>query len=139
MANTKRSASPFALLRIAKSAWLAFVFAFVFTSPPAWPQAGGVNADVVRKAILDVPIWHVDRGNGVSLWHFEMRGDKLWATIAVIGGKNFGSIPIEVTTTGLTLLDPDGLQITLRYDPKDIQFPFKGADTQGKPYELTPK
>ena len=61
------------------------------------------------------------------------------AKIVVIGGRNFGDVPVEVTPTGLSLKDPDGLTIDLRYDPKDIQFPFKGADSQGKTYELTPK
>lgn len=122
----------------ARAAVLAVVFAIATTSP-AWPQSAAVNADAVRKAVLDVPIWHVDRGNGTSLWHFQMKGDRLWAKIVVIGGRNFGDVPVEVTPTGLSLKDPDGLTIDLRYDPKDIQFPFKGADSQGKTYELTPK
>lgn len=125
------------LERFVRSACFAAFFAMVAT--PAWPQAAAVSAEAVRKAILDVPIWHVDRGNGTSLWHFSMRGDRLWAKIVVIGGRNFGDVPIEITSTGLALKDPDGLQIVLRYDPKDIQFPFKGEDSQGKAYELTPK
>jgi hypothetical protein len=48
-------------------------------------------------------------------------------------------VQIEVTNEGLTWMGPDGQQITMRYDPRDIQYPFKGADTQGRPYEFTPK
>ena len=102
-------------------------------------QEATMNADVVRKAILEVSLWHVDRSTGTSLWHFEMRGDKLWAQIAIIGGKNIGAVQIEVTNDGLTWTGPGGEQITIHYDPQDIQYPFKGADSQGRIYEFTPK
>jgi len=104
-----------------------------------WAQDATINADVVRNAILTVPIWHIDRGNGTSLWHFEMRGEKLWAKIVNIGGKPVGDVQVEVTTDGLTWLGPDGTRATIQYDPRDIQFPFKGTDTQGRTYEFTPK
>jgi len=104
-----------------------------------WAQEAKINAEVVRNAILAVPIWHIDRGNGTSLWHFEMRGEKLWAKIVNIGGKPVGDVQVEVTTDGLTWLGPDGTRATIQYDPRDIQFPFKGTDTQGRTYEFTPK
>ena len=57
---------------------LAMLIAAASVSATAtWGQDNRINADIVRKAILAVPIWHIDRGNGTSLWHFEMRGDKL--------------------------------------------------------------
>jgi hypothetical protein len=105
----------------------------------AWGQEAAMNADVVRKALLEVPIWHLDRSNGTSLWHFEMRGDKLWAKIANIGGRSMRDVQVEVTKDGLAWTGPDGERTTIRYDPQDIQFPFKGADTLGRTYEFTPK
>ena len=105
----------------------------------AWAQDASVNADAVRKAILAVPIWHVDRSTGTSFWHFEMRGDKLWANAVNNSGVTMGDVLIEVISDGLTWIDPGGQQITLHYDPQDIQFPFKGADSQGRTYEFTPK
>ena len=105
----------------------------------AWGQDAKINADAVRKAILAVPLWHIDRGNGVSLWHFEMRGDKLWARIVNIGGNPIGDLQIDETPGGLTWLGPDGARATIQYDPQDIQFPFKGDDTKGRTYEFTPK
>jgi len=104
-----------------------------------WAQDAKINAEVVRKALLAVPIWHIDRGNGTSLWHFEMRDDKLWAKIVNIGGKPVGDVQVEVISDGLTWLGPDGARATILYDPQDIQFPFKGTDTQGRTYEFTPK
>jgi outer membrane protein assembly factor BamB len=104
-----------------------------------WGQDAKINADVVRKAILAVPIWHIDRNTGTSLWHFEMRGDKLWAKIANIGGNNIGDLQVDVTSDGLTWSGPDGARATIHYDPQDIQFPFKGTDTQGRTYEFTPQ
>jgi len=104
-----------------------------------WAQDATINADVVRKAILTVPIWHIDRGNGTSLWHFEMRGEKLWAKIVNIGGKPIGDVQVELTSGGMTWMGPDGARATILYDPQDIQFPFKGTDTQGRTYEFTPK
>ena len=104
-----------------------------------WGQDPKINAEVVRKAILAVPIWHIDRGNGTSLWHFEMRDDKLWAKIVNIGGKPVGDVQVEVISDGLTWLGADGARATILYDPQDIQFPFKGTDTQGRTYEFTPK
>ena len=100
-----------------------------------WAQ----DAEVVRKAILAVPIWHIDRGNGTSLWHFEMRGEKLWAKIVNIGGKPIGDVQVELTSGGMTWMGPEGARATILYDPQDIQFPFKGTDTQGRTYEFTPK
>jgi len=105
----------------------------------AWGQGIPMSAEVVRKAILEVPIWHVDRSNGTSLWHFEMRDDKLWAKIVIIGGGSVPDVQIEATANGLTWTGPDGQSITIRYDPRDIQFPFKGTDSQGRIYEFTPK
>ena len=104
-----------------------------------WGQDAKINADAVRKAILAVPIWHIDRSTGTSLWHFEMRGDKLWAKIANIGGKPIGDLQVDVTADGLTWLGPDGTRATIRYDPQDIQFPFKGTDTKDRTYEFTPQ
>ena len=104
-----------------------------------WGQDARINADVVRKAILAVPIWHIDRGNGTSLWYFEMRGDKLWARIVNIGGNPIGDVQVEVTSDGLTWVAPDGAQAAIRFDPQDIQYPFKGTDTKGRNYEFTPQ
>ena len=104
-----------------------------------WGQDSGVNADVVRKAILAVPIWHIDRSIGTSLWHFEMRGEKLWAKIANIGGNPIADVQVEVTPVGLMWVSADGAQATVHYDPQDIQFPFKGTDTKNRTYEFTPR
>ncbi len=104
-----------------------------------WAQDAAMNADVVRKAILEVPLWHVDRSGGFTLWHFEMRGDKLWAQSINNDGKSLPAVQVEVTDNGLTWTYSGGQQITLRYDPQDIQFPFKGTDSQGGTFEFTPK
>jgi hypothetical protein len=48
-------------------------------------------------------------------------------------------VQTKVTKDGLILTDANGDQIVLRYDPQDIQYPFKGTDTQGTTYEFTPK
>lgn len=121
-------------------ALLAMLIAVGSVSATAtWGQDAGINADVVRKAILAVPLWHIDRSTGTSLWHFEMRGDKLWAKIANIGGNPIGDVQVEVVPGGLTWTGPDGSRATIRYDPQDIQYPFKGTDTQGRTYEFTPQ
>jgi hypothetical protein len=119
---------------------LMMLFAAVSGSATtALGQDAAMNADVVRKAILAAPLWHIDRGNGTSLWEFEMRGDKLWARSDINDVKNMRVVPIVVTHYGLTLIGPGGLQITLHYDPMYIQYPFKGADSEGRTYEFTPK
>ena len=105
----------------------------------AWGQEATMNADVVRKAILATPLWHVDRSDGSTTWHFEMRGDKLWGQSVNNDGKSLPAVQIEVTNDGLTWTYSGGQQITLRYDPQDIQFPFKGSDSQGSTFEFTPK
>ena len=107
--------------------------------PAAWAQDAKTNADVVRKAILAVPIWHIDRGNGTSLWHFEMRGDKLWAKIVNIGGNPIGDVQVDLASDGLTWTGPDGSRATIQYDPQDVQYPFKGTDSKGRTYEFTPR
>ena len=102
-------------------------------------QDAAINADVVRKAILEVPLWHVDRSGGFTLWHFEMRGDKLWGQSINSDGRSLPAVRVEVTDNGLNWSYSDGQTITLRYDPQDIQFPFKGTDSQGGTFEFTPK
>src|SRR5258705_8058820 len=97
------------------------------SATPTWGQDARINADVVRRAILAVPMWHIDRSTGTSLWHFEMHGDKLWAKIANIGGNPIGDVQVEVTSGGLTWTGPDGARAMILYDPQDIQFPFKGT------------
>jgi hypothetical protein len=117
---------------------LTLIFA-IGSALPALAQSTAVNADVVRQAILDSPLWHVDRGNGTTTWHFEMRGADLWAKAFNTEGRNMPDVKVEVTNDGLTWIDPGGQRITLHYDPPDLQFPFKGADEQGRVYEFTPK
>ncbi len=118
---------------------LVMVLIFVNASSMAWGQGAAINADVVRSAILAAPLWHVDRSNGTSLWRFEMRGEKLWVKSDISDANNAREVPVEVTTDGLTWIGRGGQQITLHYDPRDIQFPFKGADSEGRTYEFTPK
>lgn len=102
-------------------------------------QDATINSKAVRDAILATPIWHVDRSTGATFWHFEMRGDRLWGQSVNNDGRSLPAVQVEVTNNGLTWMSPDGQKITLRYDPQDIQFPFKGTDTQGATFEFTPK
>ena len=119
---------------------LAMLIAAASVSATAtWGQDNRINADIVRKAILAVPIWHIDRGNGTSLWHFEMRGDKLWAKIVNIGGNPIGDVQVDLASDGLTWTGPDGSRATIQYDPQDVQYPFKGTDSKGRTYEFTPR
>jgi hypothetical protein len=108
-------------------------------APTSWGQDAALNADSVRKAILATPIWHVDRSNGTTFWHFEMRGETLWGRYASADGSGMRDVQTKVTNDGLILTDVNGDQIVLRYDPLDIQYPFKGTDKQGTSYEFTPK
>src|SRR5258706_52245 len=107
--------------------------------PSALGQDATINSNTVRDAILATPIWHVDRSTGATFWHFEMRGDKLWGQSVNNDGRSLPAVQVEVTNNGLTWMSPDGQKITLRYDPQDIQFPFKGTDSQGATFEFTPQ
>src|SRR3982751_3040206 len=91
---------------------------------PAYGQDAPVNADAVRKAILATQIWHVDRNTGTTFWHFEMRGDTLWGRYSSADGRGMRDVQTKVTNDGLVLTDASGDQIVLRYDPRDIQYPF---------------
>ena len=107
--------------------------------PASWGQDAAINADAVRKAILAAPIWHVDRSTGTTFWHFEMRGDTLRGRYSSADGRGMRDVQAKVTDDGLILTDVTGDQIVLRYDPQDIQYPFKGTDKEGRTYEFTPK
>ncbi len=122
-----------------KALWVTLLIVIAGGVSAASGQDATMNADVVRKAILEVPLWHVDRSGGFTLWHFEMRSDKLWGQSINSDGRSLPAVPVEVTNNGLTWSYPDGQKITLRYDPQDIQFPFKGSDSQGGTFEFTPK
>jgi hypothetical protein len=119
---------------------LAVLWTIVFSgASTASAQNDSVNADAVRKALLATAIWHVDRNTGTTFWHFEMRGDTLWGKYSSADGRGMRDVRTKVTNDGLILTDSNGDQIVLKYDPQDIQYPFKGSDTQGTKYEFTPK
>src|SRR4051812_48403103 len=119
-----------------RSASLSFFFVLAIgVAPMSWGQGAMLNADAVRKAILATPIWHVDRSNGTTFWYFEMRGETLRGRYASADGRGMHDVQTKVTDDGLILTDANGDEIVLRYDPQDIQYPFKGTDKQGTIYE----
>ncbi len=116
-----------------------FILANSFQAQAQQTPTGASNAGAVRSAILGVPLWHVERSNGTSVGKFEMRGDQLWAKFDNNDGKGLRDVQITVTDNGLTWIGTRGQVIVLRYDPKDVKYPFSGTDNRNGQYNFSPR
>ena len=80
-----------------------------------------------------------DKGEGE--WIFEARGDKVVAKILITSRSNPLSCEKAVTLTsdGVKFDGCYDLDITLRFDPNDQDYPFKGKSGRGYDYKVKAK
>ncbi len=129
------------------------VTCFLFSILPiqtacAQDQTGAGERDKMKAALLRSSGWKVDhigaRGSGQAEFIYEAHGEKVVVKIRDLsrsGGSILLNCERDVTITSDTIKH-DGCRdfdITLLFDPKDQEFPFKGKSPRGTVYNLKAK
>ncbi len=94
-------------------------------------QAAAGNAEDIKAMLLGTATWHADwtkpGDSGVSEIVFEARGDKLVAKHVKITPPTMTCEHDVTITTGIVKFDAClRKNVTLRFDPNDREYPFKG-------------
>jgi len=121
-----------------KSKWVFVLVLFLMAVPLSF--AGEVDK---IKTLLLRP-WKADFGHGLAEFIYEARGEKVVVKIQGLsrtdGRPNLGC-ERDVTITSDSIKH-DGCrdrEITLLFDPKDQDYPFKGKSQLGYEYKLKAK
>jgi hypothetical protein len=94
-------------------------------------QAAAGKAEDIKAMLLGTATWHADwtkpGDSGVSEIVFEARGDKVVAKLVKITPPTMSCEHDVTITTGVVKFDACIRQnVTLRFDPNDREYPFKG-------------
>ena len=122
-----------------KSAWVLLGI-FVIS---AWilGTAIYVRAEEIKAVLLRPAGWKADFGHGLAEFIYEARGEKVVVKIKGLSrtdGKSLLNCERDVTITS-NGIKHDGCRdvgITLLFDPKDQDYPFKGKSPLGHEYKL---
>lgn len=118
-------------------------FSSLQTIPTAYAQdqTGAGGPDKIKAVLLRPAGWNADFGHGLAEFIYEARGEKVVVKIQGLSrtdGKSNLSCERDVTITS------DGIKhsgcrdsgISLLFDPKDQDYPFKGKSQLGYEYKL---
>jgi hypothetical protein len=107
----------------------------------AQDQTGAGGPDKIKAVLLRPAGWKADFGHGQSEHIYEARGEKVVVKIKGLSrtdGKSLLNCERDVTITS-NGIKHDGCRdvgITLLFDPKDQDYPFKGKSPLGHEYKL---
>jgi hypothetical protein len=125
-------------------------FSSLQTIPTAYAQdqTGAGGPDKIKAVLLRPAGWKVDhigaRASGQAEFIYEARGEKVVVKIQDLSrsdGSSLRSCERDVTITS-DGIKHDGCRdsgITLLFDPKDQDYPFKGKSPRGTEYKLKAK
>jgi hypothetical protein len=122
-----------------KSVWVLLVI-FVISAWILGP-AIYVRAEEIKAVLLRPAGWKADFGHGQSEFIYEAREEKVMVKIKGLSrtdGKSLLNCERDVTITS-NGIKHDGCRdvgITLLFDPKDQDYPFKGKSQLGHEYKL---
>ena len=125
-----------------KSVWVLlgiFVISAWILGPAIYVRAEEIKAVLLRPAG-----WKADFGHGLAEFIYEARGEKVVVKIQGLSrtdGKPNLDCERDVTITSDSIKH-DGCrdrEITLLFDPKDQDYPFKGKSQLGYDYKLKAK
>ena len=103
-----------------------------------------VRAEEIKAVLLRPAGWKADFGHGLAEFIYEARGEKVVVKIQGLSrtdGKPNLDCERDVTITSDSIKH-DGCrdrEITLLFDPKDQDYPFKGKSQLGYDYKLKAK
>ena len=107
----------------------------------AQDQTGAGGPDKIKAVLLRPAGWKADFGHGQSEHIYEAREEKVMVKIKGLSrtdGKSLLNCERDVTITS-NGIKHDGCRdvgITLLFDPKDQDYPFKGKSPLGHEYKL---
>jgi hypothetical protein len=118
-------------------------FSSLQTIPTAYAQdqTGAGGLDKIKAVLFRPAGWKADFGHGQSEHIYEARGEKVVVKIKGLSrtdGKSLLNCERDVTITS-NGIKHDGCRdvgITLLFDPKDQDYPFKGKSQLGHEYKL---
>ena len=123
-----------------KSKWVFVLVLFLMAVPLSF--AGEV--DKIKTLLLRPTGWKADFGHGLAEFIYEARGGKVLVKIQGLSrtdGQPNLDCERDVTITSDSIKH-DGCrdrEITLLFDPKDQDYPFKGKSQLGYDYKLKAK
>jgi len=123
-----------------KSKWVFVLVLFLMAVQLSF--AGEV--DKIKTLLLRPTGWKADFGHGLAEFIYEARGEKVVVKIQGLSrtdGKPNLDCERDVTITSDSIKH-DGCrdrEITLLFDPKDHDYPFKGKSQLGYEYKLKAK
>ncbi len=110
----------------------------------AQDQTGAAGPDKIKAVVLRPAGWKADFGHGLAEFIYEARGEKVMVKIQGLSrtdGRPNLDCECDVTITSDSIKH-DGCrdrEITLLFDPKDQEYPFKGKSQLGYEYKLKAK
>ena len=114
----------------------------------AQDQTGAGGPDKIKAVLLRPAGWKADHigpsGSGQSEIIYEARGEKVVAKIQGLSRSDGASLlscerDVTITSDGIKHDGCRDLGITLLFDPKDQDYPFKGKSQLGYEYKLKAK
>jgi len=114
----------------------------------AQDQTGASGPDKIKAVLLRPAGWKVDwigpSGTGQAEFIYEARGEKVVAKIQNLS-RSDGSIllscerDVTITSDGIKHDGCRDREITLRFDPNDQDYPFKGKSSLNTEYKCKAK
>jgi hypothetical protein len=128
-----------------KFKWLVLLFLLLIAVQPSFADD---RADKIKTLLLRPTGWKVDwsgpSGSGEAEFIYEARGEKVVAKIQDLSRSDGSSLrscerDVTITSDGIKHDGCRDLGITLLFDPKDQDYPFKGKSPRGYEYKLKAK
>jgi hypothetical protein len=97
--------------------------------------------DTIKALLLRPAGWKADWSlpggydKGEGEWIFEARGDKVVVKIQTFTRPTTCERDVTLTSDGVKFDGCRDLDITLRFDPNDLDYPFKGKSLSGTEYK----
>ena len=110
----------------------------------AQDQTGAGGPDKIKAVLLRPAGWNADFGHGLAEFIYEARGEKVVVKIYNLSRSDGATLlncerDVTITSDGIKHDGCRDLGITLLFDPKDQDYPFKGKSQRGYEYKLKAK
>ena len=110
----------------------------------AQDQTGAGGPDKIKAVLLRPAGWKADFGHGLAEFIYEARGEKVVVKIQGLSRSDGASLlscerEVTITSDGIKHDGCRDFGITLLFDPKDQDYPFRGKSQLGYEYKLKAK
>jgi len=121
--------------------WLLCIAAVLVWAGIAYAQTAPTEPERIKALLLRPAGWKADWSlpggydKGEGEWIFEARGDKVVVKIQNFTRPTTCERDVTLTSDGVKFDGCRDLDITLRFDPNDLDYPFKGKSLSGTEYK----